>query len=131
MKYLQKLKTSNVTHNTSVLALLMLDVAVDSSSDVSEPASCLKLSFMLPTPAATFNGIALVYLRILFVPVLPSCVRKFLACKRHFVMATKSSPTVALEPLPGADPAIRSIMLTTEPMSQTDAFKAVGDIDFT
>uniref|UniRef100_A0A7C9D3Y1 Uncharacterized protein n=1 Tax=Opuntia streptacantha TaxID=393608 RepID=A0A7C9D3Y1_OPUST len=106
----------------------MLDVAVDSSSDVS---SSLKLSLMLPTDDATFKGIALVCRLILFVPVLPSCVRKFLACKRHFVMATKSSPTVALEPLPGADPAIRSIMLTTEPISLTDAFNAFGDIDLT
>lgn len=46
-------------------------------------------------------------------------------------MATKSSPTAALDPLPGADPAILSIILTTEPMSPTEALKAFGEIDFT
>lgn len=46
-------------------------------------------------------------------------------------MATRSSPTAALDPLPGAEPAILSIILTTEPMSLTDALNAFGDIDLT
>lgn len=46
-------------------------------------------------------------------------------------MATKSSPTAARDPLPGADPAILSIILTTEPMSLTEALKAFDEIDFT
>lgn len=56
---------------------------------------------------------------------------KFLACKWHFVIATKSSPAAALDPFPGADPAIVSIILTTEPISTTEELKAFSDIDRT
>jgi len=49
----------------------------------------------------------------------------------HPVIATKSSPAAALDPLPAAEPAILSIILTTEPMSPTDALSALGDRDFT
>uniref|UniRef100_A0A0E0EP66 Uncharacterized protein n=1 Tax=Oryza meridionalis TaxID=40149 RepID=A0A0E0EP66_9ORYZ len=83
---------------------------------------CFKLSLTLPADD-TLRGIALVSRFIFFDVPVPSCVMKFLACNRHFVIATKSSPTAALEPLPGADPAILSIMLTTEPMSLTAALK--------
>jgi len=71
----------------------------------------------------TLRGIALVSLFIFFDVPLPSWLMKFLACKRHFVIATRSSPTAALEPLPGADPAILSIILTTEPISLTAAVR--------
>lgn len=68
---------------------------------------------------------------IFLVPLFPSCVMKILACRRHFVMATKSSPTAALDPLPGADPAILSVLLTTEPMSLMEALNVIDDIDLT
>lgn len=77
------------------------------------------------------EGIALVERLILFVPEGPSCVKKFLACSRHFVIATKSSPTAALEPFPGAEPAILSTILTTELISLTDAVNASRDTDLT
>lgn len=53
----------------------------------------------------------------------------FLLAIDIFVIATKSSLTIALESLHGADPTILSIKLTTKLMSFTTALKAFGEIE--
>ena len=96
----------------------------------SHTLCCWRLLVTLPPEATVLGGMELIQRLILFVAALPSCDIKFLVCKRHLVIETKSSPTTALEPLPGADLAILSIKLTTEPMSFTTELKAFGDIEY-
>jgi len=60
----------------------------------------------------------------------PSCVMKFLSWRWHLVIATKSTPNEALEPLPGTEPAILSTMLTTDLISHTADESACGEMDF-
>lgn len=86
-----------------------------------------KLSCTLPTDDMPFNCIAVVCFFIFVVTKLPSCNIKFLDCIRNLVVATKSSPREALEPLPGADPANRSIIWTTEPISVAEEASELGD----
>jgi hypothetical protein len=76
-------------------------------------------------------GIALNNRFIFLVPEESLCLGKYLACKQDLVMATKSSPIEALDPLAGSELDIQSVRHITDPMSVIEALNAWDEMELT
>lgn len=116
---------------TSILDLLLLDIADDSNLGFSMSINCLKASSMLRLIGEGCKGIAFAKYFLFLDPDVAFHLVKYLSCKLYFVMDVKSSPIAGLDPLASGEFDIESVIEITDPMSITAALKASDEILFT